>query len=393
MKQDLLLEKNIYRAVKNLLEKNNIPFWLESGTLLGLVRDKGNLKKHDHINIGVDANIIDRIDTIKRQLPFTYRLLQGPDKSGRQWLSKDIARLFIKNNIKAITGTTELFITIKEKVGDEYRWVDLKSCKSIPAHYYEELDMFTLNGMDYPVPSNVESYLESRYGNWQTPDEYWFRGIHDKALVPDEIIKKVPGKEVPDTNINKKIELTGSYKENMIKMLFKTVDVLEANKIPYWLDDGILLGLVRDGDIIPWDHDADMGIPAEYADKILSLSTKFLPRYILRKRTVNTKWFDGKYRAIKVKTVREKLKKINFHIDLFCKYDHGDVFKWIDSDALKQTDSKYYRKLDRITFRGKELSIPSHVEDYLTNSYGNWKVPDKSFDSSRHSGTIMEKGF
>jgi hypothetical protein len=35
---------------------------------------------------------------------------------------------------------------------------------------------------------------------------------------------------------------------------------LETRGIPYWIDAGTLLGLVRDGRIIPWDHDFDFGV-------------------------------------------------------------------------------------------------------------------------------------
>ncbi len=47
--------------------------------------------------------------------------------------------------------------------------------------------------------------------------------------------------------------------------------VLAERGILHWLDFGTLLGAVRDGTLIPWDHDADFGILARDADAVLAL--------------------------------------------------------------------------------------------------------------------------
>ncbi len=393
MSENLLLEKSIFRKIERILVKNKIPFWLESGTLLGLIRNGGNLKDHPNIDIGIVLQQLAKINMIKHDLPFTFKLMKGPDKSGRKWISGDIARLKIKSNFRYFTGETNVNITLKDKVADQYRWVDLKICKSVPHHFFDNLDSFTLRGKSYPIPSRVDQYLRARYGNWKNPNEYWYRGIDDKSIAPDEIIKNIPGQKINPRKLKRKIKLTGSYKRRMIKMIFKTLDILEKYNIPYWLDDGTLLGIVRDGDLIPFDHDADIGIPGEYAEQVIALAPHFLPFYVLSKRVKRTKWYEGKYRACKVKTIREKILKINFHLDLFFKYEQDDVFRWIDCDALKQVDAKYYRKLDKITWHGREVNVPSNTHEYLANNFGDWQTPNRGWDSCRHSGTIMEKGF
>ena len=51
---------------------------------------------------------------------------------------------------------------------------------------------------------------------------------------------------------------TSNCKENSLDPDLASVAMLLAdNKITYWLCHGTLLGLIRDGQLIPWDHDID----------------------------------------------------------------------------------------------------------------------------------------
>ena len=38
------------------------------------------------------------------------------------------------------------------------------------------------------------------------------------------------------------------------------IKILNKYKIKYWICQGTLLGIIRDKQLIPWDHDIDMGI-------------------------------------------------------------------------------------------------------------------------------------
>lgn len=49
-------------------------------------------------------------------------------------------------------------------------------------------------------------------------------------------------------------------KITMELVLFKAIDILKALKINYWVNDGTLLGIVRENRILPWDSDVDLGV-------------------------------------------------------------------------------------------------------------------------------------
>jgi hypothetical protein len=53
--------------------------------------------------------------------------------------------------------------------------------------------------------------------------------------------------------------------------LSAVVAVLEAAAVPYWIDSGVLLGLYRAGELLPWDKDLDLAVSAEQVDALLAL--------------------------------------------------------------------------------------------------------------------------
>lgn len=62
--------------------------------------------------------------------------------------------------------------------------------------------------------------------------------------------------------------------DHLLELIGFVHDVLATHRIRHWLDFGTLLGAVREGALIPWDHDADFGILARDAGAVLGLRTE-----------------------------------------------------------------------------------------------------------------------
>ena len=50
------------------------------------------------------------------------------------------------------------------------------------------------------------------------------------------------------------------FNKNKDKNFIDTINLLNKNKISYWICNGTVLGLLRDKNLIPWDPDIDIGI-------------------------------------------------------------------------------------------------------------------------------------
>ena len=392
------LKLNLLHDITTFLRKNNLSYWLESGTLLGIYRDNQLLPDHANVDLGISDHDMNRFLALFPKLGLKYRLKKMGNLSGRQWITGPFSRFNILRLWEANLDTvSRVVITVKYRHGDHFRWIDFRSCKYIDAHFYEKLDRVRFNQSEYPIPSDIEKYLTKRYGHWQTVNKFYQSRIDDPSIADENTLKTIPPKAKKKKSHRKrkyrKIALTGKYLVRMRKMLFDTLDIFDRRGIPYWLDDGSLLGIIRDGALIPWDHDVDIGVPGDAIQLVPGLKFDFLPKYLLRKKGARNAWLPGSLRSIKIKTIWEKLIHINFHVDLFAKYKVGQRYQWIDSGTLKTIDARFYDTLETINWEGRDISIPSNPEEYLAIRYQDWRTPTQNFSPSRDDGAVAERGF
>ena len=73
-----------------------------------------------------------------------------------------------------------------------------------------------------------------------------------------------------------------------IEILTDVKDTFERHNIVFWLDCGTLLGAIRDGKLISWDHDLDVGMWYKDITKINEAIKEFKEKgYTIQYRHVN----------------------------------------------------------------------------------------------------------
>lgn len=139
--------------------------------------------------------------------------------------------------------------------------------------------------------------------------------------------------------------------EILHNILKKVCIVLKDNNIPHYIDCGTLLGCVRENSIMEHDTDVDVTVHLSMWNKLNSINFE---EYGL-KRTRTFKEYPPGY-LISVKLPDS---------DLYC-----DIYA-----------NPAFPKLTSKVMYGNTYPIPVNSELYLTQLYGNWKVPDKSSGS------------
>ena len=390
------LSTKLFKDVVSLLKNNNIQYWLDFDTLLGAWSSKigQDYSIDQNIYLSIHQSNLVKLKNSLRSIGPLYRVHSITNRSGRKWVDGETVMLNIINSWKRVSYSFKIIISIKFPHDNEYKWIDIRNCKHISNQFYNDLDMIEYGGNLYFIPCKTDEYLNLIYSDWKTIPKTWIYKIDDGTLASNSMIEKTPLQQLDNKDRNVRVKLNeGKNLKRMKEMLLFTIDILNENTIPFWIDAGTLLGIYREGDLIDWDYDADISIPAEYADQVASLWSKFLPRYIIRKKKINNSWLPGDTRVVKVKTTWEKAQQVNFHIDLFCVYKVEDKYKWIDSGVLKHVDAKYFDHKDTIKWEGREIPIPAYTEEYLRLRYGDWKTPTKNYNAALDDGAIAERGF
>ena len=228
-------------------------------------------------------------------------------------------------------------------------------------------------------------------------------------------------------NSKKKIDLN----------FLEIIKILNDHKIKYWICQGTLLGIVRDKELIPWDHDIDIAVWAETISKkrmseiMLSNNFSLKEKYLIENDLLTFTKKGGReidinfYQVMTEKNSGKKIAYVNWYIpkNFICKviealsmaktYD-GRLKYLIRFFYIFQTFFKklkiflihkniFYRsagytqplellkEFKDIIFCGISLTVPKESEEYLTCVYGkNWKTPKKKFNWIKDSPSTIK---
>lgn len=214
-------------------------------------------------------------------------------------------------------------------------------------------------------------------------------------------------------------------KKKIDQNFVEVINILNKNKIHYWLCHGTLLGIVRDGELIPWDHDIDIALWYDNSLKKNFIKLMKNHQFILKtkylidddlltftkeggrqvdinfyeKRIMNNeefayiKWFIPKNLIMKFIDAVSVSKKYSGRFSFIIKklFFLENTFKKIKIFFLKKNyfyktigytqPLRLLKKFKEIKFENLSVSVPYFSEEYLKYVYGsNWKKPIKKYN-------------
>lgn len=202
--------------------------------------------------------------------------------------------------------------------------------------------------------------------------------------------------------------MTHHYKENLIsrklgyarKTLVRICAMLDHAQITYHLEGGTLLGIVRDGDLLPWDVDLDISIMPDNVQKIKALRWQFLRsgwQLSVRRSSLNKGPIQkGQIGIFKIKPLWAYIiQMINpkhemVVLDIFVKVKDATHTYWQANGKVMRVENRYYQSFDTVDYRGAKLKVPNFYRDYLSEKYGDWSVPIKEWDCTVHELTVIK---
>ncbi|TVR15581.1 MAG: hypothetical protein EA401_02565 [Planctomycetota bacterium] len=217
------------QTVIDVLHAQGLRCWIDTGTLLGLVRHKQILPWDRDIDISCFAHNRDSATKAMQQLATEYGYkMQTRSYRGQifkielmpknrsdyvkidlsfWWVSGDWAYSLMVCNMPLRLRRNSLLWWLAQTVRQpmiHLVWPPLKRSRSlhlpllgvnigiylwrVPCSALAKLSSIEINSFAYPAPADWESYLTFRYGNWRVPKRDWLAPIDDGAslLVPPE---------------------------------------------------------------------------------------------------------------------------------------------------------------------------------------------------------------
>ena len=157
---ELLVRKNEFLKICDILDNLKINYFLTSGILLGAVRDNDFIKWDWDIEISVFANeFLPKIDLISNKLH------NANFKIEKIIRNKNNSKIdFIGLYPKEVTAYT-IYAYKYSKIRNVYWRKEL----TIPFRYLEKFSKFEFLGRQFNCPLHLSEYLTFVYGDWKKP--------------------------------------------------------------------------------------------------------------------------------------------------------------------------------------------------------------------------------
>lgn len=144
---------------------------------------------------------------------------------------------------------------------------------------------------------------------------------------------------------------------------------LKACRARWWLEGGSLLGAVRNGDIIPWDYDVDVGIYAQDVDRCPQLKAARWQTLEDAEGFVWQRASEGGFFRVHYSTTN------HLHVDVFPFSPRGGAMTrggaWTTGHRQDIDFPEHFlRPLATVNFAGVLASAPNNVRDFLELKFG-----------------------
>lgn len=153
------------------------------------------------------------------------------------------------------------------------------------------------------------------------------------------------------------------------KNLEEIKKILDKLKIRFWLYEGGLLGIYREGNFIPWDFDLDILL---YSEDLIE------KRYILKNTLKKNGFKTSKAKRQHLNKKRPKLiatkngEKVSFNGYFLNRKQKLRV------RIPYRFPCRFFEPGTTINFKGVDYPCPNPIEEYLEMAYGDWRTPIRS---------------
>lgn len=184
------LGHEIIRTVHGLMLAHKVDLYLDSGTLLGIVRDGDLIQWDDDIDFAVNSSQFSA--AIKAMKEFTAI---APAREKVTWslellsmLDEDVSILINFENKPGVDLLPfETAIQMRKTVGDKSELVSSAGLFFAPARFFDGYQEIEFLEMQLKAPNDYQGFLQFMYGDWKSPKKEMKITDYDNRRVDTKI--------------------------------------------------------------------------------------------------------------------------------------------------------------------------------------------------------------
>lgn len=174
-------------------------------------------------------------------------------------------------------------------------------------------------------------------------------------------------------------------------ILLKIKDCLDTLSIPFWLAWGTCLGAVRDGGVLPWHKDIDLGCVLEVNRKKREAISRQLYKVgfasLWEIKDSGSSWgslsvfgpfrVEVEFELRSLSTYTASVRIDGTSASLTC-YKCEDTLQMEGVNGFIPFPARLFNNLQTVEFLGHKFCVPNPPDEYLRIAYGkDWTIPKK----------------
>ena len=180
-------------------------------------------------------------------------------------------------------------------------------------------------------------------------------------------------------------------REQTYQNLLDIEEILGKIKLFWWIQNGLLLGLHRDGDCIEGDeNDLDIGIWHNFQEDFIGALPEF------QNRGFRTRVTETPYSGAATVALKRNATKVHVHVN--CRKGNTIYQPMNKKGGVFVFSQKAYAGFGKIKWQGREFNCPKNIEAYLVERYGDtwnkhisWEDGWHFYDQPEYNPCYREK--